>query len=97
MSGNLVVHVVLAVGDRGDHLHRFELRAGASERPAERYDEGLDAISALQEHVVATACRTGVPVVENRQVDAAVRGVLDLIFAAIDGALPARGLEPAPR
>jgi 2-phosphoglycerate kinase len=46
---------------------------------------------------VATAHRTGVAVVENRQLDTTVRRVLDLIFAAIEAVLPPRGLEPAPR
>jgi 2-phosphoglycerate kinase len=97
LAGSLVVHVVLDVEDHDDHARRFELRAGASERPAQRYDEGMDAIRRLHEHVVATARRTGIPVIENRQVDATVRRVLDLIFAALDETLPPRGLEPAQR
>ena len=46
---------------------------------------------------MATARRTGVPVVENQQLDTTVRRVLDLIFAAVDDVLPPRGMEPAPR
>jgi len=94
ISDSLVVHVVLAVDDEADHAHRFALRAGESGRTAERYDDGLDAIRELQEHVVATARRTGIPVVENRHEDTTVRRVLDLIFAAVDDVLPARGRNP---
>jgi 2-phosphoglycerate kinase len=93
---NLLVPVVLAVGDRTDHERRFALRAGASRRPAERYDEGMEAIRQLQDHVLSTARRTGIPVVENRQPEATVHRVLDLIFAAVAQALRPRGPQPAP-
>ena len=83
----LVVPVVLNVGDRSAHAHRFELRAEDSERAAQRYEDGLEAIRLLQDHVVATAQRAGVPVIENRRLHSTVRGVLDVIFAAVDGAL----------
>jgi 2-phosphoglycerate kinase len=97
VTNGLVVQVILTVDDSDDHLHRFEVRAETSERPAGRYEEELEEIRRLQEHVVATAHRTGIPVVENRQVEATVRRVLDLIFAAVEALLPPRGLEPATR
>jgi 2-phosphoglycerate kinase len=97
LSGSLVVHVVLAVDDPDDHAHRFALRAAASARPAARYDDGLEAIRELQEHVVAAARRTGVPVVENGHEDTTVRRVLDLVFAAVDDALRPQGSELARR
>jgi len=77
-----VVQVVLTVEDGDDHLHRFAVRAADSDRPANRYGEEFDEIRELQAHVVATAHRAGIPVVENRQVDTTVRQVLDLILAA---------------
>jgi 2-phosphoglycerate kinase len=88
-----VVHVVLTVEDGRDHRQRFELRASESQRPADRYDDGLQAIRRLQDHIVATARRSAVPVVENREEDATVRRVLDLVFAAVDDALR----PPGPR
>jgi 2-phosphoglycerate kinase len=84
---SLVVHVVLTVEDPDDHEERFAVRAGASRRPASRYDDGLGAIRELQEQLVAAARRSGVPVIENRHEDTTVRGVLDLVFAAVDDAL----------
>jgi 2-phosphoglycerate kinase len=97
VSDSLVVHVVLSVEDEDDHEQRFEVRAGASRRPAARYDDGLEAIRELQECVVACARRTGVPVVENLQEDTTVRRMLDLVFAAVDDALRPQGSEPASR
>jgi 2-phosphoglycerate kinase len=92
---SLVVHVVLTVNDSNEHSHRFALRAGASSRPAGRYDDGLEAIRGLQEHIVATARRSGVAVFENTDLHATVRRVMDLIFAAVEELLPGRGVRPA--
>ena len=97
VSDSLVVHVVLTVEDEHEHEQRFAARARASRRPAARYDDGLETIRELQEYAVATARRTGIPVVENRHEDTTVRRVLDLVFAAVDDALGQRGSEPAPR
>jgi 2-phosphoglycerate kinase len=97
LSDSLVVQVVVTVGDPDQHAHRFELRAGASQRPAERYDESLETIRDLQEHLVANARRNGIPVVENREADATVRHLLDLVFAAVGDAVRPRGPEPEPR
>ena len=94
-SDSVVVHIVLSVGDEDDHEERFEIRAGTSARPAGRYDDGLPEIRQIQQHVMATARRTGVPVIENRDPDSTVRDVLDRIFAAVDVALRAAGPEAA--
>ena len=82
VSDGLVIHVILAVDDADDLVGRFELRAKASQRPAGRYEEELQAIRGLQAHLVADARRTGVPVIENRHLEGTVRRLLDLIFAA---------------
>lgn len=95
VSDSLVVHVILTVEERDDHMHRFDLRAAASERPAERYDDGIDGIRDLQGHLVATARRAGIPVVENEQLDTTVRRVLDLIYAAVAGVMPSQERELA--
>jgi 2-phosphoglycerate kinase len=93
----LVVHVVLSVEDQDDHERRFMIRATTSARPAERYDESLRAIRALQDHVVTTARRTGVAVIDNRQEAATVLSLVDHILAAADAALRQPVSEPAPR
>jgi len=97
VTDGLVVEVVLTVEDQDDHERRFAVRAGASGRPAERYDDGLEAIRSLQEYVVGNARGIGTPVIDNRHEDATVRDVLDVVFAAVDGARRTRAPEPAPR
>jgi 2-phosphoglycerate kinase len=94
VTDSVVVHVILTVDESDEHSRRFALRAEGSGRPARRYDEGLEAIRQLQEHIVAAAHRSGVAVLENQQLDTTVRRVRELIFAAVDGVLPRRGLQP---
>ena len=81
-SDGVVVHVVLTVTDEKALVERLEKRAGASERPAERYENGLDAIQRLQAHLRRAAQRAGVPVIENRQLETTVRRVTELVAAA---------------
>jgi 2-phosphoglycerate kinase len=94
-SESVAVHVILSLGDRDDLVGRLEARADESERPAERYEDGLEAICELQAHLVSTARRTGVPVIENRQVDATVRVMRHLITEAVQSGRPEAGLERA--
>jgi 2-phosphoglycerate kinase len=86
-AGSLVVQVVLTVADGNDHERRFALRARESHRPAERYDDGLEAIRDLQAYFVDKARRAGVPLIENRDEEATVQRVLDLVLTAVDDAL----------
>jgi 2-phosphoglycerate kinase len=97
VTDGFVVYVVLSVEDGDDHRDRFALRARAADRPAARYQSNLGKIRALQDHVVATASRAGIPVLANRHVDTTVRSVLDLIFAKFDEALPPGQLKPECR
>jgi 2-phosphoglycerate kinase len=94
-SGSVVVHVVLSLADQDALVKRLERRAERSERPAERYEDGLDAIRELQGHLVTTARRMGVPVIENRDVDTTVRVVRNLVVGAVERVRPAPGLERA--
>ena len=86
----LVVQMMLTVDDEDEHVNRFACRARTSRRPAERYDDGLEAIRALQRHLVAGARRAGVPVIANRDEQTTVRRALDVVTAAVDDALRPR-------
>jgi 2-phosphoglycerate kinase len=95
VPNSVVVYVVLTVPQSDEHSRRFTLRAEASGRPAGRYDEGLQAIRELQQHIVAAARRSGVAVIANQQLDATVRRMTEMVFAAVDDVLPRRGVQPA--
>ena len=86
----LVVQMMLAVDDEDDHLNRFACRARTSHRPAQRYGAGLEAIRALQQHLVAGARRAGVPVIANRDEHTTVQRALDVVTVAVDEALRPR-------
>lgn len=90
MRDALVVAVILQVEDEDDHEERFARRARASRRPAARYGDGLDAIRALQGHLVGCAQGNGVPVIANRDEQATVRCVLHVVLNAVDDALQPR-------
>ena len=97
VSDSVVVQVILTVENTDDHMHRFAVRAQNSNRPAGRYDDDLEEIRELQELVVDSAHRTGIPVVDNRHLDTTVRRVRDLVFGAVEAVLPPRAREPASR
>jgi len=94
-SGSVVVHVILTLDDRDALVQRLEKRADESARPAERYEDGLEAIRELQGHLVTSARRTGVPVIENRHVDATVRVMRHLIDEALESVRATPGMERA--
>ncbi len=80
----VVVPVMLHVPDTAVHEARFRLRAQdtADRRPAARYVASLKAIRTIQDHLITTARRCAIPVVDADGIDVAVRSVLDLVLAA---------------
>jgi 2-phosphoglycerate kinase len=68
-----VIFLVVATLDPEAYAVRFEQRAeGQVRRAAHRYLENLDAILAIQDHVLELAERHGVPIVDNESFDRAV-------------------------
>ena len=78
------VFVVLSIDDEDEHVRHFRFRDEDSERPESRYLDRFSDIRRLQEVIVARARRTGVPVVENEDADAAARTVADLVLDAAE-------------
>jgi 2-phosphoglycerate kinase len=76
--------VLLAIADEEEHARHFYARDEDSERPYSRYLDRFADIRRLQELLVARALRTGVPVIENDDADAAARAVADLVLDAAD-------------
>ena len=78
------VFVVLSIDDEDEHVRHFRFRDEDSERPESRYLDRFTDIRRLQEVIVARARKTGVPVVENEDADAAARTVADLVLEAAE-------------
>jgi 2-phosphoglycerate kinase len=87
----VVVHCVLAIEDEEAHESHFWIRDASSHglRPVQKYLERLDDIRRLQDVIVERARETGVPVIENTDVEETVGAVIELVLGTA-----AERLEP---
>jgi 2-phosphoglycerate kinase len=86
IEGPVVVQCVVAIEDEEAHLAHFQIRdtASAGVRPLEKYVSHFADIRALQDYIVERARRTGVAVVVNTSVEAAVAEVIGLVLDAAE-------------
>jgi len=88
-----VVEVMLVVDDPLEHQSHFHARAAhtGDARPVQRYLQAFDEIRKIQLHLLEASARNGVPVVEARHMDTAVRQILDMVLERVAAAatLPA--------
>jgi len=92
-NGATIVNVMLAIEDEEAHQSHFVARDSASggARALGRYLQHFGEIRRIQDYLLGRAQRMGVPVVDARDGDAALRSVLDLILeraTAEPGAVP---------
>jgi 2-phosphoglycerate kinase len=82
IDGALVVHCVLTAENAEEHTTHFLIRDVATEgiRRQEKYLEHMEEIRRIQEHLVERAERVGVPVIENKRIDATIAAVLELVL-----------------
>ena len=78
----IVVQCVLSIEDEAAHAAHFWIRDATSQglRPVEKYLERLGDIRRLQDFIVGRARETGVPVIENTNVDNTVGAVIELVL-----------------
>jgi 2-phosphoglycerate kinase len=86
IPGALVVHCVLAVESEEVHASNFWVRDATSEgvRPVEKYLEAMPDIRAIQDYIVERALQTGVPVIDNVDVEHAIGAVIELTLASAE-------------
>jgi 2-phosphoglycerate kinase len=79
---SIVVHCVLSIQDEDVHASHFWIRGATSHglRPVQKYLERLDDIRRLQDFIVERARETGVPVIENTNVEETVGAVIELVL-----------------
>jgi 2-phosphoglycerate kinase len=84
LENALVVQCVLAIDDETAHADHFWVRDVTSDglRPVQKYLDRLSDIRRLQDYIVERARRTGVPVIENGDVEGAIGAVIELVLEA---------------
>jgi 2-phosphoglycerate kinase len=82
ISGALVVQVVIAIDDQNVHEQHFWIRDATTSgvRSLDKYLERLSDIRHIQDFIVDEAERSGVPVIQNRSIEQAIRDVIELVL-----------------
>jgi 2-phosphoglycerate kinase len=82
----LVVQCVLTIESEEAHAGHFWTRDLSSDgvRPLDRYLEHLSDIRYLQDYIVERAEKEGVPVIDNKEREAATAAVIELVLTAAD-------------
>jgi 2-phosphoglycerate kinase len=82
ISGALVVQVVIAIDDQNVHEQHFWIRDATTSgvRSLDKYLERLSDIRHIQDFIVDEAERSGVPVIQNRSSEQAIRDVIELVL-----------------
>jgi 2-phosphoglycerate kinase len=78
----VLVEALVVVGDR--ELHRGHLSYRRGNRPRERYLAGFDDIRRLQDHLWQRALSEGVEVIDNENMDEALRRLMQLVLDAVE-------------
>jgi 2-phosphoglycerate kinase len=77
----VVAEALLVVEDPDLHRGHFSARPGT--RPAQRYLERFDAIRELQDHLRERARESGVPVIDNHNIDETLTALMGLVLDAV--------------
>jgi 2-phosphoglycerate kinase len=82
----LVVHVVLGIENEDIHAQHFWIRDAdsAGTRAHDKYLDRLSDIRHIQDFIVDEAGKTGVPVIQNGNIEQAIGEVLDLVFKSVE-------------
>lgn len=87
LEGAIVAQCVVVVEDEEEHARHFYKRDADSDglRPNEKYLNALPEIRRLQDYLVRRARDADVPVIANRDREAAVDAVIGLVLGAVEG------------
>jgi 2-phosphoglycerate kinase len=86
IDGALVVQCVLAIEDEAVHESHFLVRhlVSGGQRNSDKYLRSFGEIRSMQEYIVEQAARAGVPVIGNRNVEATIGDVMELVLAGVE-------------
>ncbi|MGE5690833.1 MAG: hypothetical protein ACM33B_09795 [Pseudomonadota bacterium] len=80
--GILFVHVIVAIEDESLHAEHFSIRDAATggTRALEKYLARLGDIRHLQDFIVDQAGKSGVPVIQNGNIEQAIAAVMEIVY-----------------
>ena len=86
LEGAIVAQCLVVVEDEDEHARHFYTRDAESDglRPNEKYLSALPEIRRLQDYLTERAREARVPVIENRDHEAAVDAVIGLVLDAVE-------------
>jgi 2-phosphoglycerate kinase len=86
IEGALVVQCVLAIDDEETHMSHFTIRDATSGglRPVDKYMDRFDEIRRIQRYIVGRARRSGVPVIQNVNMERAISSVMELVLSGAE-------------
>jgi 2-phosphoglycerate kinase len=84
VEGAVFCQVLLAIEDEDEHARHFFTRDNEGLRPFDKYLRALPDIRRIQDYLVERAGKTGVPVIENASMEAAVDQVIELVLAEVE-------------
>ena len=87
-----VVFIMLTIYNRELHKMRFYARGGVSSRPTERYLKYFEIIRMINDYMVETAKKKGIPVVENIKISETVEKCLNIITERLKTMIELEGL-----
>lgn len=80
----VVVQVVIKIDDEELHKNHFFARGESQRRAVERYLAAFGRIRRLQDYLIRSAERHGVPVIENSSLDVALSEIMNLVLETIE-------------
>jgi 2-phosphoglycerate kinase len=86
IDGALVVHCVLGIESEEVHASNFWIRDATSVglRPVEKYLDALQDIRIVESYITERARQTGVPVIDNVEIEQTIGAVIELTLASAE-------------
>jgi 2-phosphoglycerate kinase len=82
-SNAVAVQMLLTVRDEHAHRSHFEMRGAQTPRASGRYLEAFDRIRVLQDYLIERAERDGIPIIDERGIEAALGRVTEVVLEAV--------------